>query len=607
MSVGKATYSFSKVASLVVACLFSFSAFSQDATFTAKAPSSVAVGQKFEIKFTTNASNVSSFKGPALDGFSVLSGPNQSRSVQIINGSMTSEVSLSYVLVAQKEGTFTIPPAKVMADGETLLSNEVTITVTKGSNNSSSSGGGSSNSGSAQSSSGTDYSKHLFLSTASSKRTVYVGEHLTSTYKLYNRVRFTGSSVEKMPSLNGFWSQDVKSPFEQVQWTTEYANGLNYEVAELKKTVLFAQRSGELILDPLEMTFDVQLQSRNFFDNFFGRTQTEKVTIKSAPVKIKVLPLPEKGKPEDFNGAVGNFNFSAEIDKNKVKTNDAINLKVRITGTGNLKLIEQPVITFPSDFEVYDPKINEDIKVTASGVSGYREYEYLIIPRRAGDFTIDPLTFSYFDPSKKQYISHQSGTFEIKVEKNPNASASGVVTSLADKEDIKVLNEDIRYIIPAFTLQSAGSNLIESWWFYLLLLVPAALFLIAFMLRNTIRENLTNTELISYKKASQLANKHLKTAKKELEAGNKTEFYNSLITAIYGYVADKLKIKNASLTKENLRETLASKNISENNIQQFLQIIDTCEMARYAPVAGSNEQELLSKTEQTIKSIENEI
>jgi len=607
VNLDKYIYRFPRAVALFAFCFLCFSAFSQNATFTAKAPSSVAVGQKFEIKFTTNASNVSSFKGPALDVFSVLSGPNQSRSVQIINGSMTSEVSLSYILAAQKEGTFTIPPAKVMADGETLLSNEVTITVTKGSGNNSSSGSSGGNNGSAKSSSGTDYSKHLFLSTAASKRTVYVGEHLTSTYKLYNRVRFTGSSVEKMPSLNGFWSQDVKSPFEQVQWTTEYANGLNYEVAELKKTVLFAQRSGELVLDPLEMTFDVQLQSRNFFDNFFGRTQTEKVTIKSAPVKIKVLPLPEKGKPDDFNGAVGSFNFSAEIDKNKVKANDAINLKVRVTGTGNLKLIEEPVITFPSDFEVYDPKINEDIKVTASGVSGYREYEYLIIPRRAGDFTIDPLTFSYFDPSKKQYISHESGTFEIKVEKNPNASASGVVTSIADKEDIKVLNEDIRYIIPSFTLQSAGSNLIESWWFYLLLLVPAALFLIAFMLRNTIREHLTNTELISYKKASQLANKHLKNAKKELEAGNKTEFYNSLITAIYGYVADKLKIKNASLTKDNLRDTLASKNISESNIQQFLQIIDTCEMARYAPVAGSNEQELLSKTEQTIKSIENEI
>lgn len=598
---------FPKAVAFIAFCFMCFGAFSQDATFTAKAPASVAVGQKFEIKFTTNSSNVSSFKGPALEGFSVLSGPNQSRSVQIINGSMTSEVSLSYVLVAQKEGTFTIPPAKIIADGETLLSNEVTITVTKGSSNNSSSGGGNTNSGSTQSSSGTDYSKHLFLSTAASKRTVYIGEHLTSTYKLYNRVRFTGSSVEKMPSLNGFWSQDVKSPFEQVQWTTEYANGLNYEVAELKKTVLFAQRSGELTLDPLEMTFDVQLQSRNFFDNFFGRTQTEKVTIKSSPVKIKVLPLPDKGKPEDFNGAVGNFNFSAEIDKNKVKANEAINLKVRITGTGNLKLIEEPVISFPADFEVYDPKINEDIKVTTSGVSGYREYEYLIIPRRPGDFTIDPLTFSYFDPSKKKYISHQSGRFEIKVDKNPNANAAGVVSSIADKEDIKVLNEDIRYIIPTFTLQSAGSNLIESWWFYLLLLVPAALFLISFMLRNTIREHLTNADLISYKKASQLANKHLKTAKKELEAGNKTEFYNSLITAIYGYVADKLKIKNSSLTKDNLRDTLASKNISENNIQQFLQIIDTCEMARYAPVAGSNEQELLSKTEQTIKSIENEI
>ncbi len=424
-------------------------AFSQDVKFTASVSKNVVgTGEQFQVDFTVNG-NASSYTPPNFGGFQVLSGPNESTSMTSINGVTTETISLSYILMGIKEGEFTIGSATVIANGHRLTTNPIKIKVVKGravpQNNQAQSSGGNDN---IPATSAANLSKSLFMRAVVDKTNVYQGEQLTLNYRLYTRVNIVSYQVDNLPDLNGFWNEDIKSPQQQVQMHVENVNGVAYHVADIKQTILFPEHSGDLTVDPLGMTFvaRVQVPSNDPMEQFFGGSyKDEKVVVKSKPVIIHVKPLPDTGKPDSFTGAVGSFKIDASIDKTELKANDALNYKVKVTGSGNIKLLKTLSTVFPPDFEKYDPKITDTVTNSENGVSGSRFYNYLLIPRHQGDYNIEPLKFSYFNPATGRYFTLTSKGFHIKVDKGTSESN---VTAFSDagKQDIKLLGKDIRYI-----------------------------------------------------------------------------------------------------------------------------------------------------------------
>ncbi|MCI5057000.1 MAG: BatD family protein [Flavobacteriales bacterium] len=386
--------------------------FGQTTSFKTKlSKNSVSTGERFEVIFELN-SNGGNFKPPSLKGFKILSGPNKSTSIQMINGQVSSKLTYSYVLMAAEVGELTIGAASIKVGAQELKTEPVTLTVTKGS------AVKPSNTNTGQNSNNKpDIADNLFIKLFVNKSKAFTGEQITATYKIYTRLSIVDNEVNTLPSFNGFWTQDVDLP-QHTALRNEVLNGVPYQVATIKKVILFPQRSGKLKVDPMSLDVVVRIpqrsSSRNIFDQFFGRYKDVKYTISSNAQTINVKALPSNA-PEAFDGAVGNYSFSAVIDKNEIETNDAINLKLTLSGQGNIKTLEDLDIDFPSDFEVYDPKIKDQINTTNGILSGKRTYEYLIIPRHAGEFTIDPIQFSYFDPKSKKYVDLSSGQFDIKV------------------------------------------------------------------------------------------------------------------------------------------------------------------------------------------------
>jgi hypothetical protein len=396
-----------KIASALLLLLSLFlwhSAIAQEASFTASVSKNrVAVGEQFQISFTINT-NASNFNAPDLSNFITYSGPNQSSSMQIINGSVSQTISMNYVLAAKKEGKFTIGAASIQVGNKLLNTKPIAIEVVKG-GQSAPQGGGNNTAKGNNSAYPEDVESNIFMRATVSKSKVYQGEQLLVTYKVYTRLNIVDNALSKAPSFNGFWSEEVPNPTRQSELHSEVLDGIQYQVAEIKKTILIPQRAGTLNIDPLEMEIVTRVKSKSrnnsFFDQFFGGGyQDVKLSIASKPVKVEVMPLPEKGRPENFNGAVGQLNIEASIKNNELKTDEGCNLTYTISGKGNLKLLEAFKLKLPADIETYDPKITDKINVSVDGVKGSRTFDYLLIPRYAGNYTIPALQFSYFDPQK---------------------------------------------------------------------------------------------------------------------------------------------------------------------------------------------------------------
>ncbi len=574
---------------------FAVSAIGQ--TFKAKCGvSSIPAGQQFKVIYTVDAPG-GGFKGPDLKDFNVAMGPNFSQSVQISGNRMQASYSYSYVLSGKKPGTYTIGSASVTANGKRITSNTLTIKITQGGKAVSSQNG--------QNSSGNnEISQYLFIKGAASKKKVYLGEQLTATYKLYNSVRFVDSGIEKMPSLNGFWSQDVKSPFDHVTWNTEYVNKRQFEVAELKKTVLFPQRTGTLEVDPLAMTFEVQQMSRNFFDNFFGRAKSKRYKIESKPTKITVLPLPTKGQPESFAGAVGDFKISSNVDRAEVSANDAITLKVKIEGTGNLQLLEPLELNLPADFEVYDPKINDDISVLASGVRGIREFEYLIIPRHAGSFKIDAVEFSYFDPSRKKYYTRTAKEIPLRVEKSTTANGSAISSRSMSREEVEMLNQDIRHIYDvSYNTVSEKQTFFGSKGFWLLTGFPFLLLFVAIAYRRKYKERKADVVGKKERKAGRVASKYLKQARASLNANDHSAVFEHVAAAMNGFIADKLRIDTSQFSQERIEEILSERGVERSTIDALHNVMEDCDMARFSAASVGASAATLDGAERVIEQI----
>jgi hypothetical protein len=574
----------------------------------------VAVGEVFQLDFTINASG-RGFTPPSLSDFSVYSGPNQSNSMQIVNGSMSQSITLSYYLAAKREGTFTIGPASISAGGTALQSNPINIEVVKG--------GAGQQQGQTQAQNGPQStgpaaatSENLFAKTTVNKSKVYMGEQIIVTQKVYTRMNLKGFQDIKFPSFSGFWAQEVPRT-TQYEIATENVNGIQYQVVEIKKTFLFPQRSGKIEIEPLEVQCVVREKSgkRNdpfsqIFGNdpFFSMDSYKDVvyTAKSSPLVIDVTPLPEANRPADFPGAVGNFSMNATIDKDKVKANEGINFKITISGKGNLKLIDPPKINFPDEFESYDPKTNENIATTDNGVSGSKTFEYLLIPRHEGIYKIQPWNFNYFDPDKKNYVALPSKDFTVTVEKGEGNSAASPVISSVVKDDVKMISNDIRYIKTGnIKLTEKGSYFFGSPGFIAGFAASPLLFLaFIFLRREHIRRN-SDLTLVRKRTANRMAQKQLMQAEKSMKVNDKENFFVNVLSALYNYAGNKMNIPVAELSKEKVVEMLKEKNVPEGIVNDFVKLMDECEFARYAPGSQSgNLQDVYDRAANSITKIE---
>ena len=595
---------------LLVLLLQSAIGFAQGIKVTASVSSNqVAAGEQLEITFSTNG-NPESFDPPAFNGFQVVGGPNQSSSYSSINGQTTASIAVGYVLVGVKEGEYTIGPATMLINGKQYRSNTTRIKVTKGraTPQQQAPSGGDGQSGRVSRGNSQDISKLLFMRAIASKTNVYQGEQIAVTYKLYANIAIVDNAPDKLPDFNGFWSQEIKNNSGNVQWKEEVYNGQRYHVAVLKEIILFPERFGKLTLDPLIMSFVVrkEVPSNDPIEQFFGGGSYEdvKYKVKTAPVTIHVKQLPDAGKPAGFDGAVGQFSIAASVDKSSLKANEALNYTLRISGSGNLKLLKAPVVNFPADLEKYDPKLNDRITESLSGVSGSREYSYLLIPRHEGNYTIEPLKFSYFNPTTHKYVTLSAGPFDLKVAKG--AAGSNVTAySSGNQQDIKMLAKDIAYIKTGTSgLHKKGSAFYGSAAYYILLCLGPLLFIGAFAYRRQYRENNRDQVKVKGRNAGKMAAKHLASARKQLLAGDKTLFYQDVYKGLYQYLSDKFNIPAAELNKENIAERLTNSGIKTILINQLTETLDLCEMARYAPVTGIAEQEVFDKAKNIINDIE---
>ena len=591
-------------------------------SFTASAPDAVAVGDQFRLSYTVTTQKVRDFRAPSIKGFDVLMGPSRSQqsSMQIINGvsTSTSSITFTYILMATAEGSFTIPGATITADGNQMVSNSVHVKVLPADQAAAAASSGGSNSSGQQSntsraSSGTSISNQdLFIAATASKTNVYEQEAFLLTYKIYTLVDLQRFDNVKLPDFKGFHSQEVELPNDR-RWSLEHYKGRNYQTTVYRQFVLFPQQSGNLTIEPAR--FDASIakatQVSDPFEAFFngGSNYIEVKKILTTPkLTIDVKSLPD-GKPADFSGGVGEFSISSSINSTNVKTNDAVTIKLVISGTGNLKLIGDPEVKFPDDFEMYDPKVDNKFRLTNAGLSGSKVIEYLAIPRNAGTFKIPAVKFSYFDIKSRSYKTLTTEEYELHVEKG-EGNAAQTIANFTNKEDLRILNEDIRFIKQnEVTLSQKGAFFFDSMVYWLLYLVPGIAFIIFFIIyRKQIAAN-ANVARMRTKKANKVAVKRMKLAGKLLSENKKDIFYDEVLKALWGYISDKLNIPVSRLSKDNIEEELRKYGVEDALIKEFLAALNDCEFARFAP--GDDNQAMdkvysaslavISKMENSIK------
>ena len=579
-------------------------------TFRASAPNGVVKGEQFRLSYTLNQEG-KDLRLPDLKGFEVLFGPSTSRSFsqQTINGKTTSEnsVTYTYILVAPEEGTFTIEPASITVDGGNYRSNSLTIKVLPPDKAAENRRGGNSESGSASAPSATVSANDAFIRAIVSKNNVYEQEGFTVTFRLYTTLNITDLGKIEFPEFEGFMVEEVPIASNQ-QLQMERFNGRNYYTANLKKTLLFPQRSGKITIPSgrLEMVFSVPSGKR--VSTFFG-TQEVMADVKKAlvtnPLAINVKPLPA-GKPANFSNAVGTFTFTPSISTRQTRANEPVTIAITISGTGNLKLIQNPEIKFPTNFEVYDPTVNNNFQVTTNGLTGSRKIEYLAIPRYEGNYNIPAIEFSYFDLNTNSYKTVNSSEYNLQIAKGDPGKASA--SSYVNQQNVRV-EQDIRFLKtgePQYQYKNsffAGS--IGYWLWYL---IPLILFVVFYVFNRKIAKENANVALMRTKKANKMAIKRLKVAEKYLKAHDKEHFYDEVLRALWGYFSDKLSIPVANLTKDNIEKELSNYGIGNELIGKFMQILNTCEFARYAPAESDAAMDkLYSETVEVIGEMESKL
>ncbi|MCQ2210762.1 MAG: BatD family protein [Paludibacteraceae bacterium] len=606
--------------SLTIAC---FNVLAEDdVNIKATAPNVVGMGQQFRLEFHIRNAKPSDLQIPELTDFDVLMGPSTSQASQIsiVNGNMTKteNTTYTYVLTPKREGTFTISPARFTHNGKTIMSNALTIKVDS---KAASSQQNSSNVGGNNQVRNEDVGlsdKDIFCVVEYSKKKVYEGEQLVATVKLYHKGNVTGFDEVKLPEYNGFIAQEINIDDKDRNAGIETYNGDRYYVYIIKKSILFPQRAGTINIENGKMTIIAQIQRRSNrrrsfwdMDDFFSTTQNVKKNIIINGSKIEVMALPQENRPADFNGAVGSYKIESSINSTEVKSNDPVNVKIKISGTGNIKYIKNPEIKFPNDFEIYDPTVDTKVNTSGNVVSGSKTIEYLTIPRYAGTYEIPSVTFSYFDPKTKKYNTLKTEAYTLHVEKGEkgNEETTIVGSNFSSKENVKYLGQDIHFInTKDKSLKAKTTPFFGSTAYYLWFIIPLCLFITLFILyRKQLKEN-SNLVLVKNKRANKQATKRLKQANIHLQANEKELFYEEVSKALLGYTSDKLNIPMSELDKDNIEMKLTDHNVAPQTIKNFMDILQTCEFARFAP-SESHEymDDLYNKTVDLIGLLEEQI
>lgn len=585
-----------KIALLIILMLFAGEIHAQEPSFTASINrNNVGVGDNIQVTFNLENGEGSNFRPPSFDGFEVLMGPSTSQSMQIINGAMSRSISYTYVIRPKRQGKLTIDPAYIKAGGKQLRTNSITVNA----------GEATPETKARQQAEQTQQqqakdiiSQNLFVRVSTNDREVWQGEPVIASYKLYMHPRLNLVRIEqtRMPTLDGFWTQDI-SGGDQVDYSYENYEGVRYRVASVKKAVLLPQRSGTLKLDPVEFESVVRLQvqsdrrQRSMFDDFFMRRNYKDFpyTVSSNPISIKVKPLPE-GAPASFSGGVGDIKMEAWLDKTTTPANEPVSLKIKLSGSGNLQLMEPPMINLPPDIESYEPKIADNLRVSSEGFSGNIIYEYILIPRNPGEFRIDPIEFSYFDLNNKKYITLTSKEFTLSVGEGREGDQGGVISGVS-KEDIKYIGKDIRFIHTSSDIEKNGGRFFASAGFAALGLAPFLIFGLFIYKRSRDERLHGNQALLRNKKANKVARKHLATARKFMPDSEKEKFYEEVSRALWGYTSDKLGIPMSELTKDSARTALTRHNVDEELATELIETIEHCEFARFAPQKEAGEIE----------------
>jgi hypothetical protein len=588
----------------------SYSVSGQDVFVKVEYPAAVNAGEQFTIMWTVNAGG-GDFSVPPFNGFNKLMGPqtSYSSSTQIINGKVSNETSYSYVyyLQALKEGKFVISPAKFTLKNKTYSSDSIHIEVV-GSNakkQSVTSGNVTTGNNEEVESSGKD----LFINLSVNRREIFLGEPIVATVKIYSRVNIAGINEIKYPTFNSFLRSDIETP-PLTSLRQENVNGTIYGSGVIQQFLLYPQVTGEINIDPVQISVLVQQKTRSeadpFFGDFFSSYQTVPKAAASQPVKIRIKPLPGV-QPADYSGVVGKLDIKATLNKESVNVNDAVTFKIIISGNGNLKIASSPVFKLSPDIEVYDPKIVDDFKNGQNGTTGQKSFEYLMIPRHNGDFTIPPISYSYFNISTGRYEKLTTQEFHFSAQKVSGQNSGTTVYGGVAKEDVKYLGKDIRFIkSDPGNLKKTGDILLSKQSFYSAYAFSfLAFLLILFLRREHIRRN-SDLSLVRNRKAGKVAIKRLQSASVCLKSEEIDQFYDEILKAIWGYLSDKLNIPVSDLTRNNAIAALQQEGIEEDQINNLSSILDACEFARFAPSSSDTEAiSIYEGTSQFIKSVEN--
>ena len=593
-----------RLLSIAAFLLIAFFQLAAQTSITVEAPDVVAVNEQFNVTFIIEGEkSPSDFQWSVGDDFQLVWGPQRgsSSSIQIINGKRSSshQTTFTYILIPKSTGTFQLPVATAMLSGDKISSNQASIQVVSdggSSSQSSSQGGGqSSGSGNRQSAtSGEIPSGDLFMRLSLSRSEVVVGEPITATLKLYQRANVVGFENAKLPTFNGFWSQETYVP-DNIEFKRESLDDKIYNTAVLRTYVLIPQKSGTITIDPSELVCVINVRVNNsssgsIFDQFFQddyRQIRKRVT--TPAVKVKVNPLPA-GQPASFGGGVGNFGISARLTSDNIKTHDAASLIITVSGRGNVALLEEPKVNFPPDFEVYDTKTTENTDKSTGSTSGSKSFEYPFIPRSHGDFTIDPVEYSYYDVNQGKYVTLKTEPMHIKVAKGKGGESSTAVavSSGIERKDVKSLADDIRFIFTGKpSLSSSGAFFVGSilfWVLLSLLVLGASAVFLAFRKVSAMRADVAGTK---NRRATKMARKRLAQAGEYLDKNLYTAFYEELHKALIGFVSDKLNMDMSEISKDNIASALTSGGVSEEQTKAFTDLLDACEFARYSPDGGN--------------------
>ena len=597
-------------------------AMAQDVEFKASAPAQVIMGRPFQLTYSVNQ-RAKDLRAPEFTDFDYIAGPytSQSSSTSFVNGKRTSSFNLTYTytLIANKEGTFTISPATIKVDGEQYTSNGVRIIVLPADQPNNVSAGNTNTVGQTSqrptSSQNDNVSEaNIFVRTLVSKTRVREQEAILLSYKLYfagvDVAQFTNNT--RIPEFKGFLKQEIESG--EIQTELEHYNGRNYQTAVLYRTLLFPQRSGDITIEPAQFEAVLRVQNRaqvrSIFDDFFGSYTAVNKPITAPGVTIHVLDLPAN-KPAGFSGGVGQFNLTSKISGTELNANEAVTLTLTIQGAGNMKLLKTPMVDWPEGFEVYDPKVTNNFKNTTAGVSGTKTIEYLAIPRAGGTYTIPPVRFAYYDTQEQDYRTITTPEYTLNIERAANEDATAmVVNNFVQKENIQQLGTDIRYIHTAelMPVADASSRAIRlgSLLFWLCYAIPSLLAALLFVIfRKKIKENADMTR-VRYKKANKVAQRRLKVAEQLLKQNKKDAFFEEIERAAWTYLSDRLSIPTAQLNKENIAQILSNKGVSDMIIQEMMHVLSTAEFARYAPTSDHAMQEVYEDTIKIINQLESE-